>query len=281
MGLEIRPDQLRELMQAFYTLTGIKIAVFDTGYTEIAAYPEGHCAFCRRMQSLPATREFCMRSNASSFDRCRREGAMVVYHCHAGLVEATAPLKDGGVIIGYVMFGQIADSGEPEQTGRTLRAVCRQYGVYNSTMEDAFRSIAHKTPQQIQAAARILEACTLYVVFKEMVFRDKERFVQQFNRYIDQHMEEAITIEGLSDAFQLSRSKLYELSAQYLGCGIAAYIRRRRLERARELLRTTSLPITAVAGRVGFADYNYFCRVFKAATGLPAKRYRQRYRSEL
>ena len=154
---------------------------------------------------------------------------MVVYHCHAGLVEATAPLKDGGVIIGYVMFGQIADSGEPEQTGCTLRTVCRQYGVYDSTMEDAFRSIAHKTPQQIQAAARILEACTPLRGLQRDGFPGQRTVRAAVQPGISTSIWKRPSLSrGLSDAFQLSRSKLYELSAQYLGCGIAAYIRRRR-----------------------------------------------------
>ena len=56
--------------------------------------------------------------------------------------------------------------------------------------------------------------------------------------------------------------------------GIAAYIKKLRMEKAKELLKQTDLTISQVAAQTGFSDYNYFCRVFKKETGIPAKKYR-------
>lgn len=72
----------------------------------------------------------------------------------------------------------------------------------------------------------------------------------------------------------VSRSSLYHSCEQYLGIGIAEYIRTLRLETARKLLKETDLTITQIADKVGFNDYNYFCRVFKKEPGYSAKKYR-------
>ena len=46
------------------------------------------------------------------------------------------------------------------------------------------------------------------------------------------------------------------------------------MERAKELLRTTSLPAYQVGVLVGIADENYFYRLFKKNVGISPHRYR-------
>ena len=51
------------------------------------------------------------------------------------------------------------------------------------------------------------------------------------------------------------------------GCSIGAYIRRRRLEQASSMLRSTDLPISTVSARTGFADQAHLTRALRQATG--------------
>lgn len=277
MGLKLNQEKLMELMQAFYTLTDFKIAIFDSACTEIAAYPQHSCSFCAHLKASPIIRKYCMQSDADAFDRCRKKGEMVIYHCHAGLVEAAAPIKDNGVTIGFIMIGQVSDHDNSDTMVCNLREVCRKYNVYDPSLEPDIQSITYKSPPQIQAAAKILEACTLYVVLKELVLYEKEQFVSRLNSYIDQHVSEAIPITELSEAFHVSRSKLYEMATHYLGIGLAEYILERRIQLAKIQLRDTNLPITEIAFGVGFSDYNYFCRVFKRKTGYSSKDFRRQF----
>ena len=69
---------------------------------------------------------------------------------------------------------------------------------------------------------------------------------------------------------------IYSSCEKYLGTGIAQYVKSLRLEKAKELLKSTDLTVSVISEKVGFADYNYFCRVFKQETGLSAKKYRYR-----
>ena len=81
--------------------------------------------------------------------------------------------------------------------------------------------------------------------------------------------------ERLCEQLGIGRTKLYEIFKTELGMGISQYILRRRMHRAKKLLRTTDLPIKQIADMVGFADYNYFGRVFKKTYGRSAKSYRK------
>ncbi|GHT91963.1 DNA-binding response regulator [Spirochaetia bacterium] len=51
------------------------------------------------------------------------------------------------------------------------------------------------------------------------------------------------------------------------------YLRDLRMEKAKELLKTTQNKIYEIAYKTGYADVKYFCRVFKEYTGVSAKHY--------
>lgn len=191
------------------------------------------------------------------------------------------PLKDNGIIIGYVMFGQITDLANREELVTNLQNVCKRYQIYQPGYEEAFSKIKYKSREQILAAAKILEACTFYVLLKEMIFLEKEQFLHKLNMYIMGHLAENITVKDLCDEFKVSRSRLYEAAKQYLGIGIAEYIKQKRIEAAKNFLKNSCDPITEVSEKAGFSDYNYFCRIFKKTVGMPAKKYRKIYQQDV
>jgi AraC-like DNA-binding protein len=55
-------------------------------------------------------------------------------------------------------------------------------------------------------------------------------------------------------------------------------LRRRRIERAQELLVTTPLPVTEICDRVGFASLGSFSSLFRRLTGETPGGYRARRR---
>jgi len=51
VSLTLKLPKLRELMQGFHTLTGLKIVLFDAEYREVLACPETQSPFCRLLRS--------------------------------------------------------------------------------------------------------------------------------------------------------------------------------------------------------------------------------------
>ena len=73
----------------------------------------------------------------------------------------------------------------------------------------------------------------------------------------------------------VSRSCLYRAFQAEFGCSPSAYLIRYRIQRAAQLLRHSTLPISAVAASVGFEDPLYFSRAFRRAVGQSPTEYRQ------
>src|ERR1700691_2367557 len=59
-----------------------------------------------------------------------------------------------------------------------------------------------------------------------------------------------------------------------VGLAPHAYVMRRRILRAQELLASTELPLADIAIATGFADQSHFCRRFRDMTGVPPRTFR-------
>lgn len=268
-------EQVRELMRAFYRMSGIRFVLFDADYREIIAYPEENCAFCRLMKSCPQTRRKCHNADRRSFQKCEQSHAPVVYRCHAGLVEAAIPLFENEKIIGYLMFGQITDSTDKEKLYTAVNGLADRYGLSARELTDSIDRLTCKSAEEIDAAAKIMEACTSYIIYKELISPESSRIIEAAKAYIEAHLEEELDIAVLCRELGVGRTRLYELFDSEIKMGIAAYIRRRRMHRAKKLLKTTELSVAEIAEQVGFSDYNYFSRVYKKTYGKSPKRYRK------
>lgn len=274
MHLEYSENEMKELMKDFFLLTGIRIVLFDQNYHELLSYPETHCRFCQMMKNNNATRKQCDESDRTSFQTCQKEKRLIIYHCHAGLIEAAAPLMDNKAVIGYMMFGQISDATD---SGKLAEILSRYSGLYNkdaAAIPSLTEDIPLKTSDQIQAAAKIMEACTFYLILKNTIRVRRDNFIRNMDQYILEHISENLSVENITNFFGVSKSRLYEAYDLYYGCGIAEHIRSLRIDEAKRLLRDTDLPVTKISDMVGFSDYNYFCRSFKKYAGVPAKKYR-------
>jgi AraC-like DNA-binding protein len=62
---------------------------------------------------------------------------------------------------------------------------------------------------------------------------------------------------------------------QIMRCSPHEYLTRIRMERARQLLETTPLPVTEIADKAGFANSEHFTRQFKKSFNMAPSQYRQ------
>lgn len=93
--------------------------------------------------------------------------------------------------------------------------------------------------------------------------------------YIEAHLCEDVSLDAIAAAANLSTFRFARGFRKATGQPPHQYVIGRRLERAKELLRTTEEEIGEVARRVGFASQSHFTAVFCRRCGLPPRRYRQ------
>jgi len=73
----------------------------------------------------------------------------------------------------------------------------------------------------------------------------------------------------------VSAPHLAELLHERTGRSFTELVREARIDRACELLRTTQLPVAAIAADCGFCDQSYFTHVFQRLKKATPKQYRE------
>ena len=122
-------NDLPELMENFYTLTGIQIVLFDSEFNEILSFPSNEVSFCSLLRTDKKFDALCKESDKFSFEKCRKTHSLCLYKCHAGLIEATAPIMQNNAIIGYIMFGQITDIKDKDSVYDFVNELCKKYHI--------------------------------------------------------------------------------------------------------------------------------------------------------
>lgn len=101
--------------------------------------------------------------------------------------------------------------------------------------------------------------------------------VQQVHAYLMAHFEEHLTIQKLAKQFHLSATVLKSCFHQLYGKPIHKYLRDYRMQRAAELLQSTTLPILQIASLVGYESVSQFGVVFKRYYCTPPSQYRKMF----
>ncbi len=103
---------------------------------------------------------------------------------------------------------------------------------------------------------------------------------RRIEEYIEAHLHEPIRVVDIADACAVSERTLRRRWASWSRRSIQGEIRRRRIERAAQLLLLPDISVAEAAYQVGIFSASQFSRQFKEARGLTPKDYRQRYLAE-
>ena len=102
-----------------------------------------------------------------------------------------------------------------------------------------------------------------------------QRDWRQVCEYIDSHLQEEIALPDLAQTAGWSVRHFARMFRQSTGQTPHNFIVRRRIERAKGLLRKPDLQLADIALTCGFADQSHFTTSFRKATGLTPLRWRR------
>ncbi|MFN3945245.1 MAG: helix-turn-helix domain-containing protein [Allosphingosinicella sp.] len=103
--------------------------------------------------------------------------------------------------------------------------------------------------------------------------------VKRAAEYMADRLAEDVSLDDLSRLLGLSTFHLCRAFKQSTGLPPHRWRHQRRIERARELLEETELPITEVAAAVGYDDPSQLAAAFRKALGVSPSQYRRERRS--
>ena len=92
--------------------------------------------------------------------------------------------------------------------------------------------------------------------------------------YILAHLSEPVSVKNMADAANLSESQFSRLFRSRVGFAPHEYIMTLRLNKAKELLTSTELPLRDIAEQVGYSSDITFITAFRGKTGMSPTEFR-------
>ena len=99
--------------------------------------------------------------------------------------------------------------------------------------------------------------------------------IREIQLYIRQHYSENITLNFLAEQFFLHPNYLSRLFKEKTGKNFVEYLTEVRMEKVKELLRSSDCKIIEICAMAGYDNPRYFSKVFKQYTGMTPKEYRE------
>lgn len=102
--------------------------------------------------------------------------------------------------------------------------------------------------------------------------RDLSGKSEKLRKIVEQmadHLDEPLTAVAIAKTASLSVRQVERLFLRHLAMTPGRYYMRLRLERARELLRQTNMPILDIAIATGFTSHSYFAQSYRLLFGRP------------
>ncbi len=104
---------------------------------------------------------------------------------------------------------------------------------------------------------------------------ESSEVMSSMEEYIRMHLSEKITLEGLAAHLGFSPSYCSKYIKRKCGMNFLEYLNIQRVERARELLRATDIPVTEIAYQTGFSSIQSFNRVFRSYISMSPSEYKK------
>jgi AraC-like DNA-binding protein len=267
----------------------------------------GSASFDRLARLLRAQplRFVCAWSGETTLRPCPMHDHAVIELVYHPTGRGVTTLADGTVLTyadeGVVFYGaQIAHDQKPTHPGadvcvhvkaaKLIAALLPRAAYYPPSGDpyvgEEFWSLS-RTPAQTDAAlATVLDLRATALLLRLLIAAGQggadanlqSDYIRRANHYLRDHFASVPDMAAVARHVGVSEDYLRHLYQQREGRTLNQTLNRIRIERAKELLRHSRLPLKDIAAQCGFKSDRYFCTRFAASAGLTPGEFRNQPR---
>ena len=277
---------LRNLLDITWRLFGVNPALVSPDGQRVVVFELERRAqpFCAALADDAAGRVLCAMCDQDRFLEARRSALALRYRCHAGLREFIVPVIRNGETVALLQCGQVHDRRPTVAEWRDARQDLVQAGIDSRPLYQLFRKNRVLSKDRQDDLLNLLE-----LVANRLAHADEQRLLEEPGRtrmqlgravtFIEVHLGEHLTLPVIARAARLSTRSLVRLFRTEVGTSVVEFILRRRVARARDLLRRTDHTCAEIAFEVGFGSVQHFNRIFRRHQEMSPREWRQTTRA--
>lgn len=248
-------DEVQRYLDYYRECFSVAIAFYDpAGRSLRSAQEKSLCHYCHLLRTDPAQEKRCL-----ALDQKKREEAALVretllYRCHGGLWEALRAVRVDGILLGFLMVGQIR-GGEPFPDAAKNHP--RRVELYRAHS----RMVVHA---KLAPMIGLFDALTEFMVQKNFLKIRTNLLVSRLLGFIDANLDRPLSLADGAGHVNMTPSALaHALKRQGIG-PFGHLVRQRKMAEARRILTARpDLTVKEAALSLGYDDPYYFSRVYK------------------
>jgi len=189
------------------------------------------------------------------------EGENLIYKC---LIVDKIFSKENGISPEELYFSPTVCD---EQAVVLFEKIAKEY-----TSTDIFRNAAIKSAILVF----LLFMCRNYATLQKpdvTTESDTYKRIQMAINYIKDNIDKKITVDDIAAHVRISKYHFLRQFKKVTGNTAVIYINQLRCEYAKQIFRTSELPIKEVADMCGFDNCSYFAKIFKEYNGITPRQF--------
>jgi transcriptional regulator GlxA family with amidase domain len=208
--------------------------------------------------------------------------------CNGSFALAATGLLDGKTATTCWFLAEFFRYYFPQVQLQVDHKVSEQTGLYTAGATNAYIQLClaltqlHQGARFSQQMAKIMltdphcSSQTPYLTLSPMAPQRDDKILQ-IQQYLHEHLAENIELAQVAAHFAMTQRTLIRRFKQSTGDTPMAYLQKQRIEKAKQLLESSQLPIEQLLNVVGYEDLSSFRKLFQQYTSLTPKAYRERF----
>ena len=220
-----------------------------------------------------------------------RKGAELASICTGAFMLASSGLLDGKTCSTHWAAADTFRTMFPNVNLQTDQLITDENGIYTNGGAYSFLNLIiylvekYYDRQTAIFCAKVFQveidrhSQSAFTIFTGQKLHGDE-MVQQAQSYIENNIDEKISVEELSSRFAVGRRNFDRRFIRATGNTPGEYAQRVKIESAKKAFETTRKTVNEVMYEVGYSDIKAFREVFRKITGMSPLEYRGRYNKE-
>ena len=267
---------IQKTLDTFSGITGLNAVLVDVNYRPLAESGNMTGDFCEAIHASQKCLDCCIESDIQAFSKVAQSGQTYIYTCPFGFYQAITPVKVEEEILAFLIVSLVAKE-QPFETWEkntlsAVRAVDADMDI--TSLYQHLDKVVMYSEDKLSLCTQTLEIFAQHISTKlphKIVYPS---LGEAAKAYIKNNLHKKITLSALSMSLHCSTVTLTEHFRKEFGITIMQYVLNKRMELAKELLKSTDMTVKEIAYRCGFADVEYFSRCFRDNCGNSPARWR-------